>query len=1188
MRGKFELSETGQALLWEIGSTLTGVSTEEASAVLTTLLEKVATHLSVEVIGRWHNDYPAGTSLLQEYWEQQGTLMPMSTSPVRKPDPANAEAVLSNDGVAYFGLQTFFSEEAIPLPWRNGSVMVVLIEFTGDEADVLVMHRPTSHWTDEEIEFCRSLSLALRQFLARVHAERKLEKNVALARLVTDLQQRMIEADHRTSAAAVDAVLRQIEEQFNLLQLAVLELRDAARQLYALGRPLHQRWFETALTALPFDPKSKAESHVLVSSAELALEVFGADTDIAQDLPSAEALLIPIGVADGPARTIIFTRDGRTWEQEEIDALVAVGRSMGEMLARTDVERLSQVQMRVQEAFSDILSSVVHSRGEEPEHIVQNALARIARSVGAEVVAIVDTTNPAPTTCGRVLTLWESDDSMFDVGAPVRFPESWVNQAILAQQPVVTSIQISESLITGRTQEDAEWTLVCVPLPGWQDGAASIGMLLREDETPWGTRFVEWLTAFGELLSELKFRIDAEQGAEWQEETAAYLRDAASTLNSVAPERFANALDAVLERGANLFDLPEIELWSVNTKSEKCRPLSAPLRPLFRADDSTIGPLLSVARSSKNLIRNRHVFLPLESESHVFVLAVGPLDERVRDAAVPLLESLLVVIERAERRVTAERRAKLAFNESPIGVLLCDSEFKLITCNEAFASFLGFATTDEVVATGIEAALTVLQGKFSAGAYELPLNRVDGAEVWGRIHATPIEGVGPGQESWLVHVEDATDRRRDEEVLRHQASTDELTGLANRRVLTRSLDETIRDGVAPTVLLLDLDRFKAVNDSLGHDQGDELLRVLADRLRLAVRPGDLVARLGGDEFAILLGSSSDSTDAELVANRLVELFDEAVILAGQSIQPGASIGIASLSPPTTGSEVLRAADTAMYQAKAAGGSRSVTFDQSMLRKAYDQLQLEAGLRRALDSGELSVHYQPEIALDSGRFLGAEALVRWEHPVRGLMHARNFLGTAEEVGLLSEIGSYVLRAACAEASSWADHNTLVRVNLSASQLQEADLLTVIADALSDAGLEPHRLCIELTEASMTADLERSEHVLSRLRSLGVRIALDDFGTSFASLAHLKRLGVDTVKIDQSLVRDLDSPGSDDLLVRSIVSLAEALDLEVVAEGIETQAQAEALLRIGCTRAKGYFYARPMPIGELTKQLSIDQH
>jgi diguanylate cyclase (GGDEF)-like protein len=1188
MRRKFELSEAGQGLLWEIGSALTGVSTEEASAVLTTLLEKVATHLSVEVIGCWHNDYPAGTSLLQECWEQQGTLMPMSTSPVRKPDLANAEAVLSNNGVAYFGLQNFFSEEAIPLPWRNGSVMVVLIEFTGDEADVLVMHRPNSHWTDEEIEFCRSLSLALRQFLARVHAERKLEKNVALARLVTDLQQRMSEADHKTSAAAVDAVLRQIEEQFDLLQLAVLELRDAARQLYALGRPVHQRWFETALTALPFDPKSKAESYVLVSSAELALEVFGADTDVAQDLPSAEALLIPIGVADGPARTIVFTRDGRTWEQEEIDALVAVGRSMGEMLARTDVERLSQVQMRVQEAFSDILSSVVHSRGEEPEHIVQNALARIAQSVGAEVVAIVDTTNPAPTTCGRVLTLWESDDSKFDVGAPVRFPESWVNQAILAQQPVVTSIQISESLITGRTQEDAEWTLVCVPLPGWQDGAASIGMLLRDDETPWGTRFVEWLTAFGELLSELKFRIDAEQAAEWQEETAAYLRDAASTLHSVAPERFANALDAVLERGANLFDLPEIELWSVNTKSEKCRPLSAPLRPLFRADDSTIGPLLSVAHSSKNLIRNRHVFLPLESESHVFVLAVGPLDERVRDAAVPLLESLLVVIERAERRVTAERRAKLAFNESPIGVLLCDSEFKLITCNEAFASFLGFATPDEVVATGIEAALTVLQGKFSAGAYELPFNRVDGAEVWGRIHATPLEGVGTGHETWLVHVEDATDRRHDEEVLRHQASTDELTGLANRRVLTSRLNETIHDGSAPTVLLLDLDRFKAVNDSLGHDQGDELLRIIADRLRLAVRPGDLVARLGGDEFAILLASPSDTTDADIVADRLVELLDEPVILVGQTIQPAASIGIAKLDLPTSGSEVLRAADTAMYQAKAAGGSGHATFDQKTQSKPNEALQIEGGLRHAIERGELSVHYQPEIALDTGRILGAEALVRWEHPLRGLMHARSFLHIAEDAGLLSAIGSFVLRAACVEAASWADQDTLIRVNLAASQLHQADMVTVIGEALTIAGLDPQRLCIEVTEASMTQDLERSEHVLSGLRSLGVRIALDDFGTSFASLAHLKRFGVDTIKIDRSLVRGLDSPNADDLLVRSIVSLAAALELEVVAEGIETQAQAEALLRAGCTRAQGYFYAPPMPTSELMQRFSIGNH
>ncbi len=1187
MRRNLELSEDDQRLLWEAGAALVGASSAEAEAVLAEVLEKVAKHLSVEAIGRWHNDYRVGTSALCECWEQEGLLLPMSTRPARAPNPGNAEAVLSNDGVASFPVQAFFPEEEIPLPWRSGTVMVLLIEFTGDEADVLVMHRPNATWTDAEVEFCRSLSLAARQFLARIAAERTLERRIALGRWVTEFQRRMSEADAETSATAVEAALRAIEEQFNASQVTALEWGETAETVYAVGEPLDPRWLDIGLAELPFDPTSTVENYLSISAAELARQTFGPDTEVAQHV-DRRTLLIPIGTADGAPRSLGVARDAQAWEAEQIDALVTAGRSLGEMLARTDAERLSQVQMGVQDAFADILSSFVHSRSEAPEQLVQDALDRVARSLGATVAAMVDSSAPAPGSCGDVVALWAPRNSAFAIGAPVRFPESWVNQAILAEQPVVTSFEMSELLITGQSDGNARWTLVCVPVRGWSDGLASVGIVLRGDETPWGRRFVEWLNAFGELLRELKFRVDTERAMQWQTTTSSFLRDAGSSLNSVGAERFAKALDAVLEDGADLFDIREIELWSVDKHSEKSRLLAGPLRPLYRADDSTLGPLVTVTRSLKPLIRNRHVFLPLDNEDHVSVLAAGPFDETALDAVVPVLESLLVVIQRAERRVTAERRVKMAFDESPIGVLLCDSDFQLVTCNEAFASFLGYTTPEDVLATGIETALTVLQGKFSAGAYELPFKRVDGAEVWGRIHATPIETVGTGQESWLVHVEDATDRRRDEEVLRHQASTDELTGLANRRVLTSRLHETIHDGVAPTVLLLDLDRFKVVNDSLGHDQGDELLRVVADRLQLAVRPGDLVARLGGDEFAILLGSPSDTTDADIVANRLVELLDEPVVLAGQSIQPSASIGIANLSLPTTGSEVLRAADTAMYQAKAEGGCGYATFDQSMLRKAYDQLQIEAGLRHALDSGELSVHYQPEIALDSGRFLGAEALVRWEHPARGLMHARTFLTVAEDAGLLSAIGLYVLRAACVEASSWGDRNTLVRVNLSASQLQQSDLLAVIGEALSDAGLEPHRLCIELTEASMTADLERSEHVLSGLRSLGVRIALDDFGTSFASLAHLTRLGVDTVKIDRSLVRGLDSPDADDLLVRSIVSLAEALNLEVVAEGIETQAQAEALLRIGCTRAMGYFYARPMPTGELTKQFSVGQH
>lgn len=1190
MRTSYEPVGDDRRVLWEVGSALVESSHEQANSTMTTVLEMVARHLSVEAIGRWHNDYIAGTASLCEVWEQEGTLLPMSRIPERHASSANAESVLSTDGAMYLPVQSFFDDSAIPPSWQRGTVMVVVIDFDGDQAESLVLHRNEATWTDSEVEFCLELANALRQFLARVEAERLLAKQNKFAQTVMGVQQILAAATGEDlSTGVVDEALGIIKETFGAGQVALLGLTGKQLDLLnAVGEePIDPRWLNFDTADLPFDPKTGDVAYHTFSASNLAKQTFGPESNIAEGI-DRNGVLITISAGERLTRVLVVSRDGDTWDSTELQALVVIGRSLGLTLSRADAERLAKLQMLVQEEFGRILSSVVHGHHEDQQQLLQDALAGIGGNLNASISAVVDSKDPAPETCGRLSALWELGDSMFEVGEPLRFPESWVNQAILAEQPVCTSFEMSEAVIIGQDDVTAHWTLVSVPLRKWPDGPATVGILLPGDQTPWAGWYIEVLTSFGDLLVELRFRFAIEQDSLRRKKIADYIRDTASTLHSADGYQFGKALDAALERGVDLLGAREIELWSVNKESERCQLLSGPSRPRYRSDDSTMNPVVTVARSGKMLVRHDHLFLPLASEDYVSVLAAGPFDEIEMDVALPVLTSLLQVIHRAERRITAERRAKMAFDESPIGVLLCDSEFRLVTCNEAFAEFLGYPSPGDVVATGIETALKVLQGKFTAGAYELPFTRLDGAEAWGRIHATPLEGVGTGHETWLVHVEDATDRRRDEEVLRHQATTDELTGLANRRVLTSRLNETIHDGSAPTVLLLDLDRFKAVNDSLGHDQGDELLRIIADRLRLAVRPGDLVARLGGDEFAILLASPSDTTDADIVADRLVELLDEPVILVGQTIQPAASIGIAKLDLPTSGSEVLRAADTAMYQAKAAGGSGHVTFDQKTQSKPNEALQIEGGLRHAIERGELSVHYQPEIALDTGRILGAEALVRWEHPLRGLMHARSFLHIAEDAGLLSAIGSFVLRAACVEAASWADQDTLIRVNLAASQLHQADMVTVIGEALTIAGLDPQRLCIEVTEASMTQDLERSEHVLSGLRSLGVRIALDDFGTSFASLAHLKRFGVDTIKIDRSLVRGLDSPNADDLLVRSIVSLAAALELEVVAEGIETQAQAEALLRAGCTRAQGYFYAPPMPTSELMQRFSIGNH
>lgn len=1175
-------------LLWEIGSTLVDSSTDDAEQVVVAALERVARHLSVEAIGRWHADLTADATRLCEFWETDGVALSMSDVPTRVANPDVLDRVLGNDRAAAFPLQVWYDEADLPAAWQDATVMVVLLESDGGQADALVIHRRSGTWADEEVQFCRSFALALRQFLARVEVERRHEERVALTRFVSKMQQLLGDATDATSVAVGDEVVRRVAERFEMRSVACFEIGERLLSVHATGAPVEQAWFDLDPALLPFDMRAKEPEFSIFSIADLARAAFG---PVAEEIDFGErqVVIVPIGVADGPPRSFLASREDRGWTDDELEAFVAIGRSFGEMLARTDAERWAGFRLRAQEEFAATLSAFLHGREADVDALVEDALGRVARAIGAPVSAMIDSADAAPGSCGRVVALWEIGDSAFEVGEPVRYPERWVNEAILAGESVVTSLEMPGSPITGAGDTPVVWTLVCAPLVGWFEGPASVGVLLHGDQTHWGPVVTELLDAFGDLLAQLRVRLDLEREADWRERTQAFIQGAASSLNVTDDVGFDEALDAVLMGGASLLGASGIELWSVDVDAGHCALRSAPLRPLDDTTgvlvDAVPARLVEVARRGERSNFNDTVFLPLDVDGFVSVLAAGPFPPDTAGIVVPVLEHLLEVLGRAQRRLAAERQAKTAFEDSPIGVVLCDHELRLLTCNKAFVEFVGHDSVDDLKSTGVDRVLTEHLRQFGAGNHELPFTRANGTEVWGLTHATVIESPVTHQQTWLVHIEDATERRRDEELLRHQASTDDLTGLANRRVLTGAMEEMIATGHAPSVLLLDLDRFKTVNDSLGHDRGDELLVVVADRLRLAVRPGDLVVRLGGDEFAILLESPSDTADAVIVADRLVELLDEPVILAGQSVYPTASIGIAQLDLPTTVSDVLRAADTAMYQAKAAGGSGHATFDRRMRGKVSERLQIEAGLRHAIRNGELSVHYQPEVSLDSGRFLGAEALVRWEHPLRGLIQARRFVPVAEEAGLLASIGAFVLRQACAEAASWDDQDTIVRVNLSTSQLRQVDVLGVVRTALDAAGLPPHRLCIEITEASMTHDADRTEYVLSGLRTLGVGIALDDFGSGFSSLAYLKRFPIDTVKIDRSFVHGLDGPDPDDAFVRSIVSLAEAFDLEVVAEGVESQDQADALIRLGCARAQGFFYARPMPIDELADQFPL---
>lgn len=459
----------------------------------------------------------------------------------------------------------------------------------------------------------------------------------------------------------------------------------------------------------------------------------------------------------------------------------------------------------------------------------------------------------------------------------------------------------------------------------------------------------------------------------------------------------------------------------------------------------------------------------------------------------------------------------------------------------------------------------------------------DGSELWNDFYIAPVKDDRGTVTHFVAALYDITSMKRYEAELEFQASRDTLTGLINRHMLRHHLDQAINTAErlkqSLWVVFVDLDRFKFVNDTLGHKAGDSLLKTISGRLRAAVREADTVARLGGDEFIMILPEQDELTLDTRSLQRIMDAVAAPVMVGGHTLFMTCSIGVASYpADGQDGETLIRHADIAMYRGKQTGRNNFQFYTPAMNEQALERLRIEGDLRSALDNNEFLLHYQPKVDLKSGRVVGMEALIRWKHPQLGMVSPARFIGLAEETGLILPIGAWVLRTACTQCRQWqlAGYSHIsVSVNLSVGQFLQKDLVASIADVLEDTGLPPAMLELELTESLMMTDVEHAIGILLGLKELGVRLSIDDFGTGYSSLAYLKRFPIDVLKIDRSFVRDITVDADDAAITASIISLARHLKLKVIAEGVETDEQLDYLRHYGCDEIQGYLFSPPVP-------------
>ncbi|WP_371815080.1 putative bifunctional diguanylate cyclase/phosphodiesterase [Bradyrhizobium sp. CCBAU 51753] len=571
-------------------------------------------------------------------------------------------------------------------------------------------------------------------------------------------------------------------------------------------------------------------------------------------------------------------------------------------------------------------------------------------------------------------------------------------------------------------------------------------------------------------------------------------------------------------------------------------------------------------------------------------------------AVVILAVIVLLVLKRhqiSDERLAAERRnLSTAVNNIPQGLVLYDASARIIICNRPYIDMFGLSpdiakpgcTMHRLIAhrqeTGsfdgdVDAFCDAIIRNVRLGKGTRQLTEAPGGRAIEIVNKPLAEG------GWVATIEDITERTRADEKIAHMAHYDALTDLPNRVLFRERLEQALRalrSDEQLAVMYIDIDEFKSVNDALGHQIGDELLKAIADRLRLCLGQTGVAARLGGDEFAVIQTAIRSHTETMQLLAAIYQAIREPIDCCGHLITTDASIGIALA--PGDGldlGQLLRNADLALYGAKSDGRRTYRFFEAGMDARAKARRGLELELRQAIADGGFELHYQPLLHLEGGTVSCCEALLRWRHPERGMISPADFIPIAEDTGLINDLGHWVLNTACREAVNWPDH-VHVAVNVSPIQFKSQTLALNVAAALAASGLAAARLELEITEAVLIRDDEAALDILHQLRELGVRIALDDFGTGYSSLSYLQRFPFDKIKIDRAFIKDLGATGASSTIVQAVVNIAAASDMTTTAEGVETEQQRTMLRLLGCTEMQGYLFSRPVSGAEIRRLLS----